>query len=127
MAPNPRQLQTQQVHFLRKGFTFADHGQTVTVGAVPAGTVLMKPLSGVHISTAFNGAPQKVDIGPSTDSGTDLWATALSISAAGFVPFDEAVSNYVSVDTVVQAFVQASAASAGVGQIIIAYVPNTDG
>ncbi len=126
MTVSPRYNATQQIGYLRKGITFADHNTTVSVGAIPAGSLILKPLSGVSISTAFNGGPQKVDIGPSTDTGTDVWATALNISATTFVPFDESVSFLVAVDTEVQAYVQASAASAGVGQIVIAYIPDND-
>lgn len=123
-----RQLSIQAVHYLRKKITFADNGKTVDVGTIPAGALLLKPISGVSVAVAFNGdTTNTLDIGPSTDAGTDLWATALALGTTTFVQIDEAVSNLVSVDTKVQAKVTSSAsASAGEGYIVIAYIPNND-
>lgn len=123
-----RQLPYQMVHYLRKKITYADNGNTVDVGTIPAGALILKPLSGVAIATAFNGGTTNtLDIGPSTDTGTDLWATALALGATTFVPIDEAVSNLVAADTKVQAKVVSTAgATAGEAYIVIAYVPNND-
>lgn len=128
MTAPARVLATQQVHYLRKKFTFADDGKTIDVGTIPAGALLLKPICGVHVAVAFNGGTTNtLDVGPSTDAGTDLWATALALGTIAFVPIDEAVSNVVSVDTLVQAKVVSTAgASAGVGYIVIAYVPDND-
>ena len=125
-----RQYAAQMVHYLRKGFTFADDGKTLTVGTIPAGSLLLKPISGVAITEVFNaGSTNVADMGPSTDSGTDLWATDLALGALAFVPLDEAVSNLVAVDTVVQIAVDltGTAATTGKGVVVIAYVPNNDG
>ena len=114
------------VHFLRKDFTFADDGLTLTVGVIPAGSVVLKPLSGVNVSTVFNaGSTNVADWGPSTDSGTDLWATDLALGTLGFVPLDEAVSFLVTVDTTVQIAIDltGTAATTGEGQAIVAYIP----
>ena len=121
-----RDYQMQMIHYLRKTITFADAGTTVTIGTIPAGAVLVKPISGVAVSVAFNGnTTNTLDIGPSTDSGTNLWMTVGALGSIAFVPLDEAVTNVVSVDTVVQAAVVSTAgASAGSGEIIIAYIPN---
>ena len=121
-----RDYQMQMIHYLRKTITFADAGTTVTIGTIPAGAVLVKPISGVAVSVAFNGnTTNTLDIGPSTDSGTNLWMTVGALGSIAFVPLDEAVTNVVSVDTVVQAaVVSTAAASAGSAEIIIAYIPN---
>jgi len=121
-----RDYQMQMIHYLRKTITFADAGTTVTIGTIPAGAVLVKPISGVAVSVAFNGnTTNTLDIGPSTDPGTNLWMTVGALGSIAFVPLDEAVTNVVSVDTVVQAAVVSTAgASAGSGEIIIAYIPN---
>jgi hypothetical protein len=122
-----RQYETQQVHYLRRSITFADHGLTLTVGTIPAGALVLKALSGVHVTTAFNAAgADTLDIGPSTDSGTDLWATALDMSATNFIPMDENVSLLVTVDTIVQCDVTASGATAGAAEVIICYIPDND-
>lgn len=120
---------SQQIHYLRKSITFADDGTTVTVGTIPAGSLVLKPISGVAVTTVFNaGSTNVLDVGPSTDSGTDLWATELALGTLGFVPIDEAVTNLVSVDTIVQAAVDltGTAATTGAAEIIIAYIPDND-
>lgn len=125
-----RQFHTQQIHYLRKSITFADDGTTVTIGTIPAGSLVLKPISGVAVTTVFNaGSTNVLDIGPSTDSGTDLWATDLALGSLAFVPLDEAVTNLVSVDTIVQAAVDltGTAATTGAAEIIIAYIPDNDG
>lgn len=119
---------TQEITYLRRGITFADNGLTVDVGTLPAGASIVKPISGVQVNIAFNGATTNtLDIGPSTDSGTNLWATLLALGTIGFIPLDEAVANTVTVDTLVQAKVVADASpTTGSGEIIIAYTLDND-
>lgn len=128
MAAPARQYHSQQIHYLRKSITFADNGTTVDVGTIPAGSLVLKPISGVAVNVAFNGGTTNtLDIGPSTDSGTNLWATVLALGSIAFVPLDEAVTLLVSSDTLVQAYVVSTAsASAGSAEIIIAYIPDND-
>lgn len=117
---------TDQVHYLRKDFTFADDGKTLTVGVIPAGSIVLKPLSGVNVSQVFNaGSTNVADMGPSTDSGTDLWATDLALGSLAFVPLDEAVTLVVTVDTTVQIAVDltGTAATTGIAQAVICYIP----
>lgn len=128
-STSARVFHTQQVHYLRKSITFADDGTTVTVGTIPAGSLVLKPLSGVAVTTVFNaGSTNVLDVGPSTDSGTDLWATDLALGTLAFVPLDEAVTFLVSVDTTVQAAVDltGTAATTGAAEIIICYIPDND-
>lgn len=120
-----RDYSMQMVHFLRKDIAYTDGAVTVTVGTIPAGSVIIKPMSGVHVSTVFNyGTNNRLDVG--TAATADLYGTDLALGTAGFVPLDEAVSNYVSTDTVIKATIDVTgtAGTTGVGQIIIAYVPN---
>jgi hypothetical protein len=73
-----RQFTTQQVHYLRKSITYSDNGTTVTIGTIPAGSLILKPISGVAVNVAFNGGTTNtLDIGASTDSGTNNFATVL--------------------------------------------------
>lgn len=122
-----RQYPQQMVHYLRKGITYADNGKTVTVGILPAGACIIKPMSGVMVNVAFNGdTTNTLDIGPS--SNTDLWATDLALGSIAHVPLDEGVSMAVSADTTVQAVVTSTdSATAGAAEIIICYVVDNDG
>lgn len=128
-----RQYPAQVVHFLRKGFTSpADKGKVLIVGKIPAGSLILKPMSGVHVVTAFtDGTNKLLDIG-FTDGVTtddDYFGTDLSLAAATFVPLDETVGLYRVVnDTTITATPDLTG-TAGVGdaEIVIAYVPDTDG
>jgi hypothetical protein len=127
-ATAARQYSTQQVHYLRRGITYADNGSTVVVGIIPAGAQIIKPMSGVAVNVAFDGNSSNVlDVGASTDSGTNNFATNLSLASIAFVALDEAVTMTVSVDTTISALVTSTAsATAGQGEIIICYVPDND-
>lgn len=120
-----RLFPTQQIHYLRKDITYADAGDTVTVGVLPAGALILKAISGVHVSTAFSGgSAYTLDVGYSTDSGTNNLGTLLTLAAVGFVILDETVTDmYLTADRTIQALVT-SDGTAGVAQIIIAYIPN---
>lgn len=124
-----RQYHTQQVHYLRKSITFADNGVAVTVGTIPAGSLVLRPVSGVHVTTAFNaGTGNVLDIGSSAND--DLWGTDLALGTATFVPVDEAIGGFlVTADTVVTATVALSgtAATAGAAEVVICYIPDNDG
>jgi len=124
-----RDLNLQMVHYLRKSIAYTDNGSTVTVGTIPAGSLLIKSISGVSVNVAFDGNSSNVlDIGPSTDSGTNLWMTSGSLATIALVPLDEAVTMLVASDTIVQALVTSTAsASAGTAEIIICYIPDNDG
>lgn len=115
---------TNQVHYIRLDITSADRGVQKTVGVIPAGSVILKPTSGVNVSTAFNGSgTDLLDIGVSDND--DLYATDLSLASAGFQALDESVSVYVSADTTITATYadQNSDATAGVAQVVIAFIP----
>lgn len=120
-----RVTEHQVVHFIRKDITYSNAGQTVTVGVLPAGALIVKAMSGVHVSTAFSGgSAYTLDVGYSTDSGTNNLATALTLAAVGFVVLDETVTDmYLTADRTIQALVT-SDGTAGVAQIVIAYIPN---
>ena len=126
--PEPRQYHQQMIHFLRKSIVFGDNNTELTVGVIPAGSVILKPLSGVSVSTAFNaGTTNTLNIGTSADD--NLYATLLALGTTTFVALDENVSNLVSADTTITATVvlTGTAATTGAGEVVIAYVPDTDG
>ena len=124
-----RQFHTQQLHFLRKSIAYTDNGTALTVGVIPAGSLILKPASGVHVTTAFNaGTNNFLDVG--TSATADLFGTDLSLTATNFVPLDEAIGGYlVASDTTITATVglTGTAASAGAGEVVICYVPDIDG
>lgn len=116
---------TQNIHYLRKDITFADMGKLLTIGTIPAGAQILKPISGVQVRAVFNSATTTVlDIGTTADG--DLFATDLDVkTAVAFVPVDEAVSFAVTGDTTITAQLAetGTAATAGTATIVIAYLP----
>jgi hypothetical protein len=123
-----RQFHTQQIHFLRKSIAYTDEDTELTVGKIPAGATILKPLSGLNVDVAFDlGSTNIVDIG--TDADPNLYGTALAAGSIAFVPLDEAVAMTVAAETTITATYSGTgtAATAGNGEIVIAYVPDTDG
>lgn len=122
-----RQFHTQQIHYLRRSIVFGDNGTALTLGTIPAGSLILKPLSGVQVNTAFNaGTSNTLNVGTSADD--NLYGTLLALGTVTFVPLDEAVSFVVSSDTVMTATVVLSgtAATTGAGEVVIAYIPDND-
>jgi hypothetical protein len=125
-----RRNTTQQVGYLRKGFTKANATETLTVGVLPAGAIVVG--AGVIVSEAFNaGTNNRLDIGTSDD--TDGFATDLALGTVGNIVWDElATSNdlgpYAS-DTTIQCVVDVTgtAATTGIGTVYVLYIPNNDG
>jgi len=124
-----RELSFQAVHYLRKSFDYSDDGDVVTMGVIPAGSIILKPISGVHISTVFDaGTTNAMDMGTSGDP--NLLGTQLSLLATTFVPLDETVGGYlVTVDTEITLSVTlaGTAATAGAGEAVLCYIPDNDG
>lgn len=124
---NARQFHQQMIHYLRKSFSYEDTGKVLTVGTLPAGAMILKPLSGVQVNEAFTAATNKqIDIG--TAANDDLFGTDLSLAASAFVPLDEAVDMVVAADTVITATPDLTGATntAGKGVIVIAYLADND-
>lgn len=124
-----RQFHSQQTHYLRKTITFANNGAAVEVGVIPAGALILKPSSGVHVVTVFNaGTNNFLDVGTSADD--DLFGTDLSLTTTTFVALDEAVGGYrVAADTIITATVglTGAAATTGEAEVVISYIPDNDG
>lgn len=132
MTKPARLLNTQQIHYLRKGITFADNGVEVEVGTIPAGALVLKPISGVQVVTVFNaGTTNTLNIGSQTPvNDDDLYATLLALGVAAFVPVDEAIGGFrVAQDTTITATVvlTGAAATTGDAEVVIAYIPDNDG
>ena len=121
-----RQYHQQLVHFLRKSISYTDDGTAVTVGEIPSGSLILKPASGVAVTTAFDSSTKVLDIG--TTANDDLYGTDLSLATTTFVPLDEAVSYLVSADTTITATVALTGSvTAGEAEVVIAYIPDLDG
>jgi hypothetical protein len=122
-----RQYHTQQIHYLRKDITIADAATTVVVGVIPSGAIILEAISGVYVDTVFNaGTNTRLDIGASTDSGTNNYATLLTLLGIGFIELDEVAATLkVTADTTISAYVDVTGTAATTGQasIIIAYIP----
>jgi hypothetical protein len=125
-----RDLGYETIHYLRKRITYLDRGKAITVGTLPAGATVIG--GGVHVVTAFNGSgTDLLDVGIAGGSTTDDpngYATLLQLAAVGYIVLDElaATTNIQqSVDATVTATYtdENSNATAGVGDVIIMYVP----
>jgi len=88
-----RQYETDQVHYLRKDFTFADGDTTLSMGWVPANAMIID--GGVVINTVFNsGTSDTLDIGfrnagDGTTDDPNEYATLLDLTTAGRIVADE--------------------------------------
>ncbi len=119
---------TQGVQYLRKTLTYLNTG-VQTVGKIPAGSLILKPASGVHVATISNaGTNKQVDIGiiDSATNDDDYLGTDLSLGTAGFVPLDEAVGGYsVTKETTITATLDLTGTgnTQGLFEIVIAFLP----
>ena len=122
-----RQSVQQVINYIRKDITIADAATTVTVGTIPAGSIILEAISGVYVHVVFNaGTNNRLDIGASTDSGTNNYATLLTLLGIGFIELDEVAATLkVTSDTKIQAYVDVTGTASTTGQasIIIAYIP----
>jgi len=119
-----RENATQQVHYIRKQITETS-ATTGVIGTVPAGSVFLAPISGVAVNVVFSGTNPTVDIG--ITGTTQKYASALDLDAAlGFVPFDVAVSQKVSVDTqlIYTLVLDTPTTADGDAEIVICYMPS---
>jgi hypothetical protein len=124
MAGPARQLHTQQVHYLRKRVNFNDSGiaSGVVLGTLPAGALI----TGQHVdcSTAFNaGTTNALNVG-TTATGTEIFTDAAT--AGRRAPTIAAVRFANDTDIYVSYAQTGTAATAGVADVIINYVPNND-
>lgn len=128
-----REHHYQMIHFLRKTISYTDDGTELTVGWIPSGALILAPASGVHVVTAFDaGTSNVLDIG--ADSGNDDpddFLTDGALGSAGFVALDEAATGVFRATAATQVTatvaLTGTAATAGEAEVVIAYIPDTDG
>ncbi len=122
---------TQQVHYLRKTVGFGDDGNELVVGTIPSGSLILKPMSGAHVSTAFNATTTNtLDIGLSANpDDPNLLATILALGTTTFVPLDEAIGGYLVTHdvTVTASVILSGVVTAGSAEVVICYIPDNDG
>jgi hypothetical protein len=124
-----RDYGVQMIHYLRRNLTFNDKNtDSFVLGTLPAGALVLKALSGAYVVTAFNGTTPTIDVGPTSDSGHDLWASAISLGTQGYITFDEAASAYarVDADTEVTIDLNATDDTAGDVEVVLAYICDND-
>lgn len=111
------------VQFIRKRLTFADNGKSVVIGTIPAGALILKPISGAQVNVVTDaGTNNQLNIGTQADG--DFFATNVSTAAVAFVPFDEAVSQYVADDTTITATLDLTGTAATTGdlEVVVGFV-----
>src|SRR4051812_635515 len=81
MTGIPRQLHTQQTHYLRKKVNYNDSNiaNGVLVGTLPAGSMIDYG-SHIKVTTAFNAGTTNVLVVGTTAGGNDISATGTSIA-----------------------------------------------
>jgi hypothetical protein len=131
MAGPARELHTQQLHYIRKKVNFNDAGIStgVVVGTIPANSILVYACA--VITTAFNAATTNVLQLGTTATGGEILANAVVL--AGATGYKTATSGTAfalvpAADTDIYAsYTQTgTAATAGVGYLVLGYVPNND-
>lgn len=114
---------TPEIAFLHTTVTFSDNGTAKTIGVLPAGAVIIKAVSGITVTTAFDaGTTNTINIGTSADD--NLYGTLLAAGATNFVPLDEAVSYKVAAETTmtVTVVLTGTAATAGAADVVIGFI-----
>lgn len=113
----------QNVQYYRKRIQYTD-GVLTWKFKIPAGAIILAPLSGVDVQTVFNaGTNNRVQIGDA--SNASKYGLNVSLAALGFAPMAVAVGHKVTVDTDIVFTVDNSgtAATTGDAELVLAYIP----
>jgi hypothetical protein len=126
LSPRVLQYSTQQVHYLRADFTFADEGNLVLLGAIPNGSIILPAMSGILTVTAFNDSgTNTVDLG--FRAAPTFLVSGASAAAAGW----DGLSNHTSLfsdptssyEVVARYNGQNNDATAGSAVAILGFIP----
>lgn len=123
--PEAVKYHTHQTHYLRKTVGYATRGTAVTVGVLPAGSIVVG--AGAVVTTAFNGTGTDVlDIGTSGDG--DGFATDLDVSTVGNKVWDELATSddlySASEVTITATYADANTdATAGSAEVYVLFIP----
>lgn len=126
--PSVRHNAFTQINFLRKNVVFgAANGVAQVLGAIPAGSIILKAMSGIQVNTVFNaGTLNTLDFGVSGGSGT-LFSAAGSLLATVFVPLNAATGVFrVASDTIITFTpnLTGTTPTTGDADVFIAYIEN---
>jgi hypothetical protein len=130
MAGTARQSHMQVVHYLRKRVNFNDSGVAtgVLVGTLPAGAQITDVT--VNVTTAFNAVTTNVVNVGTTTTGAEVAASAQVIAGTPGVKKPTAFYSLgvmaADTDIWVSYTQTGTAATTGVGYVIVNYVPNND-
>ena len=130
MAGTARQLHMQQTHYLRKRVNFNDAGVATgnLVGTMPAGAQIVDVT--VNITTAFNAVSTNVINVGTTTVGAEVAASAQVIAGTPGVKKPTAYYSLgvmaADTDIWVSYTQTGTAATTGIGYVIVQYVPNND-
>ena len=115
----------QNVQYFRKRLQYSD-GVLTQKFRIPAGAIILAPLSGVDVQTVFNfGTNNRVQIGDA--SNASKYGLNLSLTALGFVAMGVAIGHKVTVDTdiIVTTDVTGTVGTTGDAEAFIAFInPN---
>lgn len=119
-----RDNSTNNVQALRKKITYLNDGVAVTVGKIPANSIIVG--AGVIVTTAFNaGSTNVLDIGTSLDD--DGLGTDLALGTVGNIVWDELATSddlYSTSDVTITATVAltGTASTAGEGRVYVLFI-----
>ena len=120
-TPAARDLGYATVDVLRKKITVADGTAAVVVGAVPAGALVIG--GGVFVITAFNGTTPTINVGHADATPqAAAFASALVISALGYIAFDDlaaTLNTKPTVERIITATMSLTAATTGEAEVIV--------
>lgn len=135
--PSVRHNQVQQIDYIRANLVVsgatginqynAVNGVPIAIGAIPAGSIILKALSGSQSNVAFNyGTLNTLDVGVGGGTGTQFSAAG-TLTGTAFVPLNATAGVFrVAVDTVITVTpnVTGTAGTTGDADIFIAYIEN---
>lgn len=119
----PRKLESQVVHVIRKRVGFSDTATAgIEIGVIPAGSHV--ETCAVSVETAFTGGTPVVTIGTTAVPAAFATSAGIAPGTAGYKPglFNTGQGN-VTADTQVLAFVSGGA-TAGLADIVVRYYPH---
>lgn len=126
-----RQYEQQLLHFIRRQISFDTFqigtDATVKVGTLPNGAVIYDAI--VKVSTAFNaGTTNYINVGTADDDDAIVDQDDIDATAAEWQSSRRGCDLTLTADTPVYVTYDQSgtAATAGVAEIIVAYIPDND-